>query len=152
MAYNFDQVIDRRHTESVKWHYYGEEALPLWVADMDFVSPEPVMRILQERAAHGVYGYPQEPKELRAVIADWTIRHYDWQIQPDWLVFTPGVVVGFNLACHAVTAPGDGVLIQTPVYPPFFGVPKNVGLELDQTELTRGPDGTYTVDFDAMEA
>jgi cystathionine beta-lyase len=152
MTYNFDRVIDRRRTESIKWHYYGEEALPLWVADMDFVSPEPVVRALRERAKHGVYGYPQEPKELRAVIADWTARHYEWQIQPDWLVFTPGVVVGFNLACHAVTAPGDGVLIQTPVYPPFFEVAQNVKLELDQTELTREADGSYTIDFDAFES
>ncbi len=152
MNYNFDQVIDRRATESVKWHHYGEEALPLWVADMDFVSPEPVVRALRERAEHGVFGYPQEPKELRAVLVEWAARRYGWQIQPDWLVFTPGVVVGFNLACHAVASPGDGVLIQTPVYPPFFGVPKNVQLELDQTELPRGADGTYSIDFDAMEA
>ena len=152
MTYNFDRLIDRRSTESIKWHYYGEEALPLWVADMDFVSPEPVVRALRERAEHGVYGYPQEPKELRAVIVDWAARHYGWQVQPDWLVFTPGVVVGFNLACHAVTAPGDGVLIQPPVYPPFFQVPKNVKLELDQTELRREADGSYTIDFDAFES
>ncbi len=152
MTYNFDRLIDRRSTESIKWHYYGEEALPLWVADMDFVSPEPVVRALRERAEHGVYGYPQEPKELRAVIVDWAARRYGWQVQPDWLVFTPGVVVGFNLACHAVTAPGDGVLIQTPVYPPFFQVPKNVKLELDQTELRREADGSYTIDFDAFES
>jgi cystathionine beta-lyase len=152
MTYNFDRLIDRRSTESIKWHYYGEEALPLWVADMDFVSPEPVVRALRERAEHGVYGYAQEPKELRAVIVDWAARHYGWQVQPDWLVFTPGVVVGFNLACHAVTAPGDGVLIQTPVYPPFFEVPKNVKLELDQTELRREADGCYTIDFDGFES
>jgi cystathionine beta-lyase len=151
MAYDFDRVIDRRATESVKWHYYGEKALPLWVADMDFVSPEPVVRALRERAEHGVFGYPQEPRELRQVVVEWAARRYGWQIQPDWLVFTPGIVVGFNLACHAVTSPGDGVLLQTPVYPPFFGVPKNVQLELDQTELTRGPDGQYAIDFDAME-
>jgi len=152
MAHDFDQVIDRRHTESVKWHYYGEDALPLWVADMDFVSPEPVVRALRERAEHGIYGYPQEPKELRGVIVDWAARHYGWQIQPDWLVFTPGVVVGFNMACHAVTSPGDGVLMQTPVYPPFFEAPKNVKLELHQMELTREENGDYTIDFDAFES
>jgi cystathionine beta-lyase len=152
MTYDFDQVIDRRHTESIKWHYYGEDVLPLWVADMDFQSPEPVMRALRERMEHGVYGYPQEPKELRAAIADWTARRYGWQIQPDWLVFTPGVVVGFNMACHAIASPGHGVLIQTPVYPPFFEVPKNVRLELDQMELTRQANGDYTIDFDAFES
>jgi len=152
MAYNFDQVIDRRSTESIKWHYYGEEALPLWVADMDFVSPEPVVRALRERAEHGVYGYPQEPKELRAVVVDWIARHYGWQVQPDWLVFTPGVIVGFNLACHAVTSPGEGVLYQTPVYPPFLETPKNARLEPDTMELTRGPDGYYAIDPDAFES
>ncbi len=79
MAYDFDQVIDRRATESVKWHHYGEEALPLWVADMDFVSPEPVVRALRARAEHGVFGYPQEPKELREVIVEWCARRYGWQ-------------------------------------------------------------------------
>ncbi len=152
MAYDFDQVIDRCSTESVKWHWYGEEALPLWVADMDFVSPEPVVRALRERVEHGIFGYPQEPKELRGVIVDWVARRYGWQVQPEWLVFTPGVVVGFNLACHAVTSPDDGVLIQTPVYPPFFEVPKNVRLELHRMELTRETDGSYTIDFDAFES
>jgi cystathionine beta-lyase len=152
MTYYFDEVIDRRPTESVKWHYYGDGVLPLWVADMDFMSPEPVIRALRERVDHGVYGYGQELKDLRSVVVDWIARHYGWQVQPEWLVFLPGVVVGFNLACHAVTSPGDGVLIQTPVYPPFFEVPKNARLELNQMELTRGPDGYYTIDFDAFEA
>jgi cystathionine beta-lyase len=152
MTCDFDQVIDRRHTESIKWHYYGEDALPLWVADMDFVSPEPVVQALRERAGHGIYGYPQEPKELRGIIVDWVARHYGWQIQPDWLVFTPGVVVGFNIACHAVTSSGDGVLIQTPAYPPFFEAPKNAQLVLDQMELTRETTGDYTIDFDAFES
>ena len=152
MTLDFDRVIDRRPTESIKWHYYGDDVLPLWVADMDFLSPEPVIRALRERVEHGVYGYAQEPKELRCVIVDWIARHYGWQVQPDWLVFTPGVIVGFNLACHAVTSPGDGVLIQTPVYPPFFQVPKNAGLGLTQMELSRGPDEYYTVDFDAFES
>jgi cystathionine beta-lyase len=152
MVYDFDQIIDRRATESVKWHRYGDETLPVWVADMDFVSPDPVVRALRERVEHGVYGYSQEPKELRDVIVAWIARHYGWQAQPDWLVFTPGVVVGFNIACHAATSPGDGVLIQTPVYPPFFEVPKNVKLKLDQMELTHGQDGRYTIDFDALES
>jgi cystathionine beta-lyase len=152
MSFNFDQAIDRRPTESVKWHYYGEDVLPLWVADMDFLSPEPVIRALRNRSEHGIYGYAQEPKELRGVVMEWIARHYGWQVQPDWLVFSPGVVTSFNQACHAVTSPGDGVLIQTPVYPPFFQVPKNVKLELNQMELTRGLDGHYTIDFDAFEA
>jgi len=151
MVYDFDRVIDRRNSDSVKWHYYGD-ALPLWVADMDFVSPEPVVRALRERVEHGVYGYGAEPRELRDVVVERLARLYNWRVEPDAILFVPGVVTGFNQACHAVTSPGDGVLIQTPAYPPFFSVPKNVRLTLDEMELTRQADGSYTIDFDAFEA
>jgi len=149
--YDVDQVIDRRASDSVKWNHYGD-ALPLWVADMDFVSPEPVVRALRERVEHGVFGYGAEPKELREVIATWARRRYHWQIAPDSLVFLPGVVNGFNLACRALTVPGDGVLIHTPVYPPINVAHQNAQLERQGVELTRQPEGGYTLDFDAFEA
>ena len=151
MAYDFDRVIDRRNSDSVKWRYYGD-ALPLWVADMDFVSPEPVVRALRERVEHSVYGYGTEPRELRDVVVERLARLYNWQVEPEAVFFLPGVVTGFNQACHAVTSPGDGVLIQTPAYPPFFSVPNNAKLTLNEMELTRQSDGRYTIDFDAFEA
>ena len=128
MTCDFDQRIDRRRSESLKWHYYDEDVLPMWVADMDFRSPEPVIRALHERVEHGVFGYGTPPPELREVIVDRLQRLYGWQVSPEALVFPPGVVTGFNLVCHAVASPGDGVLIQTPVYYPILDAPASAGL------------------------
>jgi cystathionine beta-lyase len=151
MVYDFDRLIDRRCSESAKWRHYDEDVLPMWVADMDFMSPEPVIRVLRERVDHGVFGYGMEPPELRQVIVDRLAGLYDWQVVPEALIFLPGVVTGFNLACRAVTSPGDGVLVQTPVYPPILSAPANAGLTRDEMELTPQPDGRYAVDFAAFE-
>lgn len=152
MSYDLNALIDRRHSDSVKWLRYDPDVLPLWVADMDFRSPEPVIRALQERVAHGVFGYPKEPPALREVIVERLKRLYDWQVAPDEILFLPGVVVGFNLAVHAVTAPGDGVLAQTPVYFPILWAPPNAGCLLETMELTRESDGSYSIDLEAFEA
>ncbi len=151
MTYNFDQIIDRRSSDSIKWCYYGD-AIPLWVADMDFRAPEPVVRALGERVAHGIFGYCGEPPELRPLIVERLQRLYGWEVPPEALVFLPGIVSGFNLAARAVTYPGDGLLIQTPVYFPFFHVPRNHFLRLDEMELTLRDDGHYEVDLDRFEA
>jgi cystathionine beta-lyase len=149
---DLDRLVDRRFSDSVKWRLYDSDVLPMWVADMDFLSPEPVIRALRERVDHGVFGYGQEPSELRPVIVE-RLRHlYGWQVAPEALVFVPGVVTGFNQAAHAVTSPGDGVLVQTPVYFPMLYTPGNVGCTLDEMELTLKEDGSYEVDFDAFEA
>ena len=152
MSYDFDHVTDRLSTESVKWRAYAPDILPLWVADMDFPCPEPVIQALQERVAHGIFGYPAEPTELRPVLVDWIRRSYDWEIQPEALVLLPGVVVGFNLAIRALAAPGDGILAQTPVYFPILWAPGNAGCCLDTMELSHSPDGSYAVDMDAFES
>jgi cystathionine beta-lyase len=151
MTYDFDRRIDRRHSESIKWHCYDEDVLPLWLADMDFVSPEPVLRALHERVEHGVFGYSMAPPELLEVIVERLQRLYGWQVSPEALVFLPGVVTGFNLACHALASPGDGVLIQTPVYWPILSAPAGAGLTNDEMELTRRADGRYEIDFDLFE-
>jgi cystathionine beta-lyase len=149
--YDFGRFVDRRPTDSVKWLLYGDDVLPLWVADMDFPSPQPVIDALRERVNHGIFGYGKEPPDLRPVIVERLERLYGWHIAPESLVFVPGVVTGFNLATHAVTSPGDGVLVQTPVYFPMLYAPGNAGCALDQMELTRLPDGQYEIDFDAFE-
>ena len=146
------RLVDRRFSDSVKWGLYDSDVLPLWVADMDFLSPEPVIRALRDRVDHGVFGYGKEPAELRPVIVERLQRLYGWQVAPEALVFVPGVVTGFNQAAHAVTSPGDGVLVQTPVYFPMLYAPGNVGCTLDEMELTRKDDGSYEIDFDAFEA
>jgi cystathionine beta-lyase len=153
VKYNFDEVIDRRHTESAKWHRYeGEDVLPLWVADMDFRSPQPVIEALQQRVEHGIFGYPQELADLRPVFVERLARLYGWQVETEAVIFLPGVVNGFNMAIQAVTAPGDGVLVQTPVYYPMLWAPPNAQCTLEQMELTRRPDGQYEVDFAKFEA
>ncbi len=151
MGVDFDRWIDRRCSESIKWHYYGDGVLPLWVADMDFASPEAVLRALHERVAHGVFGYPRDMPELQQVFVERLERLYGWRVSPEEVVFVPGVITGFNMACHAVSLPGDGVLIQTPVYPPFLSVHRNVGLIRQEMELTRRADGSYEVDWELFE-
>ena len=152
MTYNFDQVPDRRATESVKWHFFDSDVLPMWVADMDFVSPPEVIREMRARVEHGVFGYPMEQPELLQTVVDWVADQYGWAVQPHDLIPVPGVVVGFNLVTQALTHPGEGVLIQTPVYPPFFGAAKYAGLLRQEAELALQPDGSYEIDFDAFEA
>jgi len=151
MTYDFDRRIDRRCTECTKWNCFDEDVLPMWVADMDFVSPEPIIRALHERVDHGIFGYGQDTSTLREVIVDWVRRRYDWQITPEALVFLPGVVTGFNLVCHAVGQAGDGVLMQTPVYFPILRAPAEAGMTNDEMELARRPDGSYEIDFDRFE-
>lgn len=151
MSGDFDRRIDRRPTESIKWNRYDEDVLPLWVADMDFAAPEPVIDALRKRVDHGVFGYGVPPHELREVIVERLGRLYGWRVSPAALVFLPGVMTGVSLVCHAVTSPGDGVLLQTPVYPPILGVPSGVGRTGGEMELTRRPDGQYEIDFDLFE-
>jgi len=147
---DFDQIIDRHHTESVKWRRYGEDVLPLWVADMDFAAPEPVIRALEERVAHGIFGYGRPPDGLCEVIQERLARLYGWCVETDEIFFIPGVVTGFNLACHAVGAPGDEVLVEAPVYPPMLAAPGNGGRTCKVVPLVEGRE-RYEHDFDAFE-
>ena len=120
MAFNFDQWIDRHHSDSLKWRKYRDrDVLPLWVADTDFRSPPAVIDALHQRVEHGVFGYGAEPDELFAVVKARLAERYQWRIEKEWLVLLPGVVAGLNLAVRAFTAPGEGTLAPTPIYPPF---------------------------------
>ena len=152
MSYDFDRVIDRRATSSNKWRKYPADVLPLWVADMDFASPEPVVRALRERVEHGVYGYGFEEPEFAQVFVDRLQKRYGWKVSPEAVVMIPGVIPGFNVACHALTKPGDGLLMQVPVYPPILRAPGNHELTRDEAPLARDRDGRYTADLDAFRA
>ena len=152
MTFNFDELPNRRATESAKWRATAEDVLPMWVADMDFRSPPAVMAALHTRVDHGVFGYPMPPEEIKESVVDWLSRRHGWEVDPEALVLIPGVVTGFNLAAHAVTRPGDGVLVQTPTYGPFFGVAKNANLVQQEMELPCGADGRYTLDLEAFNA
>src|SRR2546426_2882391 len=120
MAYDFDRVIERRHTESSKWRKYGEDVIPLWVADMDFASPAPVIRALRERVEHGVfgYGYTLERSPLHDLFADRLQKLYGWRVAPDPGALIPRVLPGFHVACPALTSAGVGLLLKDPLPPP----------------------------------
>ncbi|MDS4029412.1 MAG: PatB family C-S lyase [Candidatus Contendobacter sp.] len=148
MPYDFDRAPDRHGTDSLKWQRYGN-ALPLWVADMDFVSPEPVLAALHERVAHGVFGYGAPPEALTETICARMNALYRWTVTPEQIVHLPGLVCGLNVACRAVGEPGDAVLVQTPVYPPFLTAPGYQGRELVTAELTAAiRDGRLYYGFD----
>jgi cysteine-S-conjugate beta-lyase len=154
MLHDFDRVIERRGTGSSKWFRYPPDVLPLWVADMDFASPPPVVRALRERVEHGVfgYGYQLEVTELSEVFADRLQKRYGWRVSPEALVSIPGVIPGFNVACRMLASPGDGIAMQTPLYPPLLRVPGNLGLRFDEVPLARDAAGRYTVDHAAFAA
>jgi cystathionine beta-lyase len=152
---NLDACYDRRCTDSAKWRVYDPDVLPLWVADMDFVSPEPVLRALHERVEHGIFGYACHPDELTETIQARLETFYGWRVAVEDIVYVPGVVVGFNMACRMAGDTGDGVLVQPPVYYPFFSAPGNAGRVLEMAEVTRPVDrgvARYEIDLEAFEA
>jgi cystathionine beta-lyase len=128
MAYNFDEIIDRRNSNSLKWTQYPSDVIPLWVADMDFRSPAPIINALQAVLDHGVLGYEFPQRRTLQVVASRMERLHGWQVDPDWIIATPGVVSGFNIAARAICAEGDGVLVQPPVYHMFYSIYKNMSL------------------------
>src|SRR5881396_3441435 len=150
MTFDFDRVIDRRASDSNKWRKYPPDVLPLWVADMDFASPPAVVQALRDRVEHGFFGYLMEKPELHEVVAERVAKRYGWRVSPEAVVPLPGVIAGFNLALRALTSPGEGLLVQTPVYPPILRAAGNHGLTRDEHALTRGADGRYTVDLDTF--
>lgn len=148
----FDRVIDRRDTESAKWNWYDEDVLPMWVADMDFRSPEPVIEALNERVNHGIFGYGFPPEGLKTAIVSHLLEMHNWDVIEDQLDFISGVVTGFTHAIYTLTEPGDGILIQTPVYPPILKAPEAAGRRCVQNELQRQADGRYEIDFEDFSA
>ena len=148
----FDRIIERRGTSSVKWNRYGDrDILPLWVADMDFSSPPAVLNALHERVDHAVFGYTEPPDSLVDAFLAHALAQYGWSIQPDWLIWLPGLVPGLNLACSAVGRPGDAVITAVPVYPPFLSAPSRSGRERITVSL-RQQGGSWIWDFDALES
>ena len=148
-AFDFATVFERRGGDSLKWNKYaGRDVLPLWVADMDFAAPPAILAALERRIAQGCLGYPVPwPALVDSVLAHLQ-REYAWRIEPQWLVWLPGLVTGINLACRAVA--GD-VLTATPVYPPFLSAPGLAGKQLAAVPLRLAENG-WRWDFAAMEA
>ena len=148
---DFAKPVDRIHSDSIKWNKYGPDVLPLWVADMDFISPPCVLQALAERVAHGVFGYGSDSRQLTEVIVARLQRLYDWRISHEDVVYLPGVVPGFNLACLAFAGDGQRVVVQTPVYPPLLHAPFQTGRDNAEVGFIRNTQGHYTIDWDDFE-
>jgi cystathionine beta-lyase len=152
---DFAKVIERRKTNSLKWDgvlklFGDEDVLPMWVADMDFKAPPPVIEALTQRAEEGIYGYPLKPPSYYDAFIDWTRRHHDWKVEKEWLTFSPGSMTGLSVMILALSRPGDGVLVQPPVYYPFFEAIENNGRQVVSNPLTL-KDGRYHMDFQDLE-
>jgi len=152
MIYNFDEIINRRTSDSIKWNLFDEDVIPLWVADMDFVSPKSVIDILADRVQHGVFGYGLPPRELTETICKRLLDLYNWKVELEEVVYLPGVVVGFNNVIHALTGPDQKVLIQTPVYNPFLYAAKNAKAICTDVPLIKDEKNHYFIDFDEFES
>lgn len=153
MHYNFDEWIDRTSTEAVKWAMMPDipsDVIPLWVADMDFVSPKEVTEALRARVEHGIYGYPLPPKEYFGAIVQWMKKRHQWEIERNWIVPAPGVVPAMNMAVRAFVRPGDRVLIQRPVYPPFTYAIERNGAHVVNNPLKQVGD-RFEIDFEDFE-
>lgn len=167
MRYNFDQEIDRQGSSSLKWEYFqesdppgrrvhsdaafGEERiLPMWIADMDFPAPQPVVEVLARRAAHPIYGYTMPGASYFAALSGWMLRRHGWEAPAEWIIPAPGVVPALYLLVRTFAAPGDKALIQTPVYNPFY-----TAISHNDVEAVRNPlieeRGRYRMDFADLE-
>lgn len=149
--FDFDKIISRRHTGSLKWdHDADPSALALWLADMDFQAPRVVIDALRRHLDHGVLGYPQPTRQLIETVVDMLRSRYNWTIKPEWLVWLPGLVTGINLACRAVGGPGDEVIAFTPVYPPFLSAPESSDRTLVAVPLAH-KSGRWNLDLKELE-
>lgn len=155
MQYNFDQELNRYHTDSLKWdkteRLFGDkDVLPMWVADMDFMCPEPVVDVLKKRTAHGAFGYSVRSNTYFDVFASWLERRHQWTINKKWIRSTPGIMPAISIAIQTFTKPGDKIMIQTPVYHPFTHVVKNNQRELVTNQLIFENE-KYEMDYDDLE-
>jgi len=149
--YNFDEIVDRRGTASMKWHkYQGRDVIPLWVADMDFLSPPAVIDALSKRVRHGIFGYTLPPDELSGVVLSMLEVEFGWKTEKEWIVWLPGLVTGLNVVCRAVGEDRDDVMTAVPVYPPFLTAPGNSRRNLITTHLVE-TGGKWRFDFESME-
>ena len=153
--YDFDAVVDRKNTNSLKFDFAVErgkpaDVLPLWVADMDFPAPKPVLEALHRSVEHGIFGYSEVKSEYYDAVSQWFFRRFYWKPKAEWLVKTPGVVFALAMALRALTQPGDAVMIQPPVYYPFFAVIQDNDRVLVENEL-RYQQGRYEIDFADFE-
>ena len=146
MRYDFDEIVSRRESNSVKWDSTADDGvLPMWVADMDFRAASAITEALRRRVEHGIFGYTRVPDSYYKSITDWFGRRHGWRINKDWIVYTTGVVPAISAIIKAMTSPGDKILIQGPVYNCFYSSIRNNGCEVLSSSLIYA-DRTYRMD------
>ncbi|QGY44541.1 putative C-S lyase [Maribellus comscasis] len=154
--YNFDEIVQREGTNCIKydardWAFNTNDVLPLWVADMDFKTPDFVVDAIKKRADHEIFGYTLKPESYFQAIIGWMKRRHNWEIQKEWVSFSPGVVAGLTMAVETFSKPGDEVIVQPPVYFPFFECVKGTKRKMVENPL-KIENGRYTFDFDDLKA
>lgn len=155
--YDFDKIVNRRGTGALKVdalqeRYGNPDLLPLWVADMDFETPSFITGALHRRLEHSLFGYTVEPEEYRPAIVGWIASRHGWKVEPDWLVYIPGIMKGIGLAVNVFVKEDEKIIIQPPVYHPFRIVPQANGREVVYNPLHENEDGSYSMDFENLEA
>jgi cystathionine beta-lyase len=155
MKYDFDKVINRTDHHSVKWDeiettFGSKDVIPMWIADMDFMSPKPLIKAIKKAAEHGIYGYTSRPLSYYEAIINWMKKRHNWKVKKDWLAYSPGVVPAISLIIRTFSQPGDKVIIQTPVYYPFFRVIENNGRFVVSNPL-KLENEQYVMDFEDLE-
>ncbi|MFA5328529.1 MAG: PatB family C-S lyase [Prolixibacteraceae bacterium] len=154
-TYNFDEIVDRTNTNCIKYDarqmFFGNtDVLPLWVADMDFRTPDFIVDAIKNRVGHEIFGYTFRPESYNQSIVNWLKRRHNWEIKPEWITFSPGVVAGLTLAIEALSKPGDGVILQPPVYFPFFDSIKGTNREMIENPL-KLENGRYYFDLEDLK-
>jgi cystathionine beta-lyase len=155
--YDFDRYIERRGSGAIKYdglkQWYGDsELLPMWVADMDFATPDFIIDALKQRLDHPIFGYTIEPERYRPSIVEWLYNRHGWKIEGGWISFIPGIVKGIGMAISALLQPGDKIIIQPPVYHPFRMVAEHNGCEVVENPLKQEVDGSYTMDLEHLDS
>ena len=151
MKYNFDEIIPRRHTNSYKWDSSPtDDILPLWVADMDFRTAPAIVEALAKRVNQGIFGYASVPNSYYNAVIQWFERRHTWHFEKEWIIYTSGVVPAVSAVIKALTSPGDGVIVQSPVYNCFFSSIRNNGCHIVTNPLIY-ENHTYRIDFEDLE-
>lgn len=151
MAYDFNKTIQRRGTNSYKWDTPRDKnILPMWVADMDFPVAPCIQKAIEQRVAHGIFGYTLVPESYYRAVMNWFKTRHKWTVKRDWILYTTGVVPAVSCCIKAICMPGENVLVQTPVYNCFFSSIRNQGCQIVENELVRDGD-SYRIDFDDFE-
>ena len=154
--YNFDKVIDRHGTGALKLdvlkeRYGRDDLIPLWVADMDFETPDFILDAIKKRLEHPILGYCKDPQDLWPSVIDWIKSHHGWEVKREWLRYIPGIVKGIGMVINVFTKSDEKVIIQPPVYHPFRLTPEGNDREVVMNPLRENPDGSYSMDFENLE-